>query len=246
MNHRPPSQLLRVLLAAAVLLPLMLVGAPLATRFGFIDYQIGLLLTAIAVLLAALVLLLTLLLMCWRRFRVEMPRLLAIAALAAVPVAVGASILIPSANLPHIHDISTDVNDPPEFMAAKAVRGESSNPLQRDAAIDAAQRTAYPQLAAIRTDAAPREAFNRAFATAKTLGWDVYFSSADRGVMEASETTFWFGFVDDIVIRVVPDGTGSRIDLRSVSRVGEGDLGANAKRIERFTKSYAISAPDSD
>jgi uncharacterized protein (DUF1499 family) len=208
--------------------------------------SVGLLLTAIAVLLSALVLLVTLLLMCWRRFRLEMRRLLAIIALAAVPVAVGASILLPSVNLPHIHDISTDVNDPPEFMAAKALRGESSNPLKRDAAIDAAQRAAYPQLAALRTDAAPREAFNRAFATAKTLGWNVYFSSADRGVMEASETTFWFGFVDDIAIRVQPDGNGSRIDLRSVSRVGEGDLGANAKRIERFRRRYAMSAPNSD
>ncbi|HQX74726.1 MAG TPA: DUF1499 domain-containing protein, partial [Thermoflexales bacterium] len=70
---------------------------------------------------------------------------------------------------------------------------------------------------------------------ARSLGWQIHHTDAARGMLEASETTFWFGFTDDIVIRVRPHHEGSRIDLRSVSRVGRGDLGANARRILRFS-----------
>ena len=234
-SHSRTSSWLRGL---AFLSALLLVAAPLATRFGLLHFSVGLPLTAAAVLLAGMLLLVTLLLMLFPRFRLEMRRLLGIIAIVAIPVAVGARVLINGIDLPHIHDISTDIADPPQFTAAPAMRGDDSNPLERDAKLDAAQRAAYANLDAIRTDAAPPDVFDQALATAEALKWKVYFSSRERGMIEASETTFWFGFVDDVAIRVRSDGSGTRIDLRSVSRVGVGDLGANAKRIERFRQAF--------
>ncbi len=68
--------------------------------------------------------------------------------------------------------------------------------------------------------------------------WEIYAEVPTEGRIEAVDTTFWFGFKDDIVIRVQPENAGSRIDLRSVSRVGKGDLGANAKRISMFVEAF--------
>ncbi|MBP6053313.1 MAG: DUF1499 domain-containing protein, partial [Pseudomonadales bacterium] len=106
---------------------------------------------------------------------------------------------------------------------------------------DAAQRAGYPELRTIESVLAPAAAFAKALATARSLGWEIHATDAQRGLLEASETTFWFGFIDDIAIRVRPYNDGSRIDLRSVSRVGRGDLGANAKRIRRFSAAFAAS-----
>jgi uncharacterized protein (DUF1499 family) len=76
--------------------------------------------------------------------------------------------------------------------------------------------------------------FPRALAAAHEMGWQVVASEPGEGRIEASATTFWFGFVDDVVVRITPSGSGSRIDVRSVSRVGRSDVGANAKRISTY------------
>ena len=74
----------------------------------------------------------------------------------------------------------------------------------------------------------------RAAAIARDLGWEVVNEDPSQGIVEATDTTFWFGFKDDVAVRVRADGQGSRVDVRSVSRVGQGDLGANAQRIGEF------------
>jgi uncharacterized protein (DUF1499 family) len=68
------------------------------------------------------------------------------------------------------------------------------------------------------------------------MGWEIVAADAAAGRIEATDTTFWFGFKDDVVIRVEADGAGSRIDVRSVSRVGVGDVGANARRIRAYLR----------
>jgi len=83
---------------------------------------------------------------------------------------------------------------------------------------------------------APADAFKRALQAARDMGWEVVAADAAAGRIEATDTTFWFGFKDDVVIRVEADGTGSRVDVRSVSRVGVGDVGANAKRIRAYLR----------
>lgn len=143
-------------------------------------------------------------------------------------------------SVPPIHDISTDLGDPPAFDAVLALRGPGSNPLDYDVADAAMQATGYPGLAGLRTSLAPADALTRAAAVAEAMGWEVVgagsaeAAAAGEGLVEATATTFWFGFKDDVAIRVRAEAGGSRVDVRSVSRVGRSDLGANAARIREF------------
>src|SRR5260221_12885439 len=99
------------------------------------------------------------------------------------------------------------------------------------------QRAAYPDLAPILLPAAPGEACARAAAAAEAMGWEVVGRDAAAGTVEAVDTTKWFGFKDDIAIRITPTPEGgSRIDIRSKSRVGRSDLGTNAQRIRAYAE----------
>jgi len=120
-----------------------------------------------------------------------------------------------------------------------AQRGEHSNPLEIDPQAISAQREAYPDVQTIRTSLEIEAAFDRALAVAGELGWDVYHQDRNAGIIEAVETTAIMAFKDDIVIRVRSNAEGTLVDLRSVSRVGIGDIGANAKRIRAFQQAFA-------
>lgn len=98
-----------------------------------------------------------------------------------------------------------------------------------------AQRDAYPDIQPITLAEPPQKAFERALAAAQAMGWEIVARDPAAGRIEAVDTTFWFGFKDDVVVRVAaaPAG-GSRIDVRSKSRVGRGDAGTNARRIRGF------------
>ena len=85
--------------------------------------------------------------------------------------------------------------------------------------------------------AAPKEAFTRALAVAQDRGWEIVSADESTGRIEATDTTQWFGFKDDVVVRLTAWGTGTRVDVRSVSRVGRGDVGTNARRIEEYLDS---------
>ena len=85
----------------------------------------------------------------------------------------------------------------------------------------------------------PREAVQRVIDAARALGWEVAAIDATTGRVEATATTRWFGFKDDVVVRVRPEGTGSRVDVRSASRVGSSDVGANAARVREFLAKLA-------
>jgi len=222
-------------LALLAALPL----APVATRFGLLRWQLGLPLTALAVLGSA-ILLCALIVMFFRSsLRGFRPLIAAIAGVALAPVMAGALVVLPASELPVIHDISTDMADPPQFKTAAARRGPDANPLERNPDIDAQQAAGYPDLAGIDSPLAAAEAFERARKIAGELRWEIHAEDATTGTLEASQTTFWFGFVDDVSIRIRPAASGSRVDLRSVSRVGKGDLGANAARIERFVQAFS-------
>ena len=138
--------------------------------------------------------------------------LAASALLAALPVFAGIAMIGPGVGLPAIHDVSTDIADPPQFQALVAVRGPDANALARSPEVDAAQRNAWPGLGPLDSPLPPAEAFARAAATAHALGWRIHAQDAAAGQIEASATTFWFGFVDDVVIRVRPHASrrGSR------------------------------------
>jgi uncharacterized protein (DUF1499 family) len=137
--------------------------------------------------------------------------------------------------LPWIHDISTDTADPPAFVAVLPLRAGAPNPAAYGGPeVAAAQAGAYPAIKPLYLGAAPDAAFQRALAAARDMGWTIVAADATAGRIEATATTSWWGFKDDVVVRVRPDGGGSRIDVRSVSRVGKSDLGVNARRIREY------------
>ena len=136
---------------------------------------------------------------------------------------------------PLIHDITTDTTDPPRFSVLAALRAKTPNGTEYGGpAVAAAQAAAYPDIKPVLLAVRPATAFERAFAAARGMGWTIAAADPAAGIIEATDTTRWLRFKDDIVIRVRPSDSGSRIDARSVSRVGRGDFGANAKRIRQF------------
>ena len=139
--------------------------------------------------------------------------------------------------VPAIHDVTTDPSDPPQFVASAGApenRGRDLTYPHGKGDVTALQRAAYPDLEPIRLDVPPDEALHRAQRAAEELGWTVVEVDESDGRLEANATSRIFRFVDDIVVRVRQDAGGSIVDLRSTSRVGESDLGANAARIQAF------------
>jgi uncharacterized protein (DUF1499 family) len=242
-----------------------LLAASLGTRFGWWDFRGGFAILrwgayfALGGMLAAL---LGLALKAAAKAPGGAKRGVAALLLGAVPVAVlagNAPILafigMGTSPYPPVHDITTDTLNPPAFVAVVPLRqasgamnppgyecppppadGSRPRPCGSGATAAAAQANAYPDIQPIMLDAAPPQAFDRALAAARAQGWEIVASVPEEGRIEATATTFWFGFKDDVVIRVAAaEGGGSRLDIRSKSRVGLGDVGANAKRIRAWT-----------
>ncbi|UPT62741.1 MAG: DUF1499 domain-containing protein [Hyphomonadaceae bacterium JAD_PAG50586_4] len=241
-------------------LPIYFVAAALATRFGLIDWRLGFgtltigygpLLLMAAAGLALVALLLALLVK---------PRTgLGKAALALViPVlALGYAGYVRSeaASIPPIHDIVSDADAPLVFservMALRAAV-PGANAVEADPRVPdddrfgpaagqsarALQRSAYPDIQPILIAQSPTEAFETALATARAEGWSIGAIDPENGRIEASVRSLWFGFVDDVVVQVSPTEGGSRIDVRSTSRVGVSDLGANARRVRAFQNAF--------
>lgn len=136
---------------------------------------------------------------------------------------------------PELNDITTDTNSPPPLVVTLQLRRGASNPATYPGANAAVlQRAAYPDIVPVVLSVPPAEAFKKVDAVATEMGWDVVARAPADGRIEAIATSIWFGFRDDIVIRIRPDGASSKIDIRSKSRDGESDLGVNAKRIREF------------
>ena len=161
-------------------------------------------------------------------------------ALAAAGIIVGLAVVsIPSAVIvsardkPAIHDITTDPDSPPLFVAILPLRTGAANPPEYlGGDVIAQQRRAYPDIQPLVLQINAEQAFNRALTAVRDLGWNLVANDREAGRIEAVDTTFWFGFKDDVVIRVREISPGStRIDVRSKSRSGVGDLGTNARRI---------------
>lgn len=138
-------------------------------------------------------------------------------------------------SVPYIHDITTDTDDPPQFVAAAALRKEGDHPLTYDGPETAIQqKEAYPDLAPLVTAAPKDKVFEAAKATLLAMGMHLSDADSATGRIEATQKSFWYGFTDDVVVRVVATAEGTRVDVRSKSRVGRSDLGQNAKRIRAF------------
>lgn len=140
-------------------------------------------------------------------------------------------------SVPPIHDITTDTEQPPQFVAVLPLRADAPNSAEYEGAEIARQQVeAYPDITTHRLPVSPDVAFTRALDAAEEMGWEIVAADPGARRIEATDTTFWFGFKDDVVIRVAADGSGSKVDVRSVSRVGGSDVGANAKRIREYLR----------
>jgi uncharacterized protein (DUF1499 family) len=162
------------------------------------------------------------------------------AAVAALVIVV-ATFVLPAtwlrqaSRVPPIHDITTDLDRPPAFVAVVPLRAGAANPIDyAGTEIAEKQRQGYPDIAPATLAVPPNQAFDQALAAARSMGWELVASDPASGRIEATDTTFWFGFKDDIVIRVAPAPGGSRVDIRSLSRVGVSDVGTNAARIRKY------------
>lgn len=138
-------------------------------------------------------------------------------------------------NVPRIHDITTDTDNPPAFVAILPLRADAPNSaVYEGPEIAAQQRAGYPDIRPVVLDLPPERAFQRALDSARGMGWEIVAAEPAEGRIEATDQTFWFGFKDDVVIRLTPAGERTILDVRSVSRVGGSDVGTNAKRIREY------------
>jgi uncharacterized protein (DUF1499 family) len=231
------AALLGFWLAVASLAALTL--APAGWRLGLWHYIVSFELIRVSAyggLLAGLVSLASL--CCWAR----LPRLCRL--LAAIGLLLGSVLAyVPwhyahiAARLPLIHDITTDTANPPVFWSVLPARAEEhAVPVEYGGPEVARQQLeAYPDIKPVLSDLPPSDAFERALATAQAMpGWIDIVSDKHARRIEASQRSFWMGFTDDVVIRVAPHGDGSRIDVRSLSRQGQGDFGVNAARVRAY------------
>jgi uncharacterized protein (DUF1499 family) len=144
-----------------------------------------------------------------------------------------------AARLPLIHDITTDTANPPVFWSVLPARAaERAVPVEYGGpGVARQQLEAYPDIQPVLSDLPPSQVFELALATAQAMpGWTDIASDKHARRIEASQSSFWMGFTDDVVIRVAPHGDGSRVDMRSLSRQGQGDFGVNAARIRAYLK----------
>ena len=143
--------------------------------------------------------------------------------------------IIHARHVPRIHDITTDTDMPPAFVALAAARAAAPNGLDYGGAeVASAQKKGYPDLVTVFSKLSPDALFARAQQAVRDFGWKVADMNDSQLRIEATETTLLYGFKDDIVIQIRSDAGGSRLDVRSASRVGHSDLGVNAARIRKF------------
>jgi uncharacterized protein (DUF1499 family) len=236
MKHRLVTACRLLVLAAALSAVVLLLVSGLGNRFGWWPYRtgfdvlrwasyVGLAAAATAIIALAI-----------PRLRTGWAQVL-IGAL-AVGVAVA---YVPwqwqqrAQSLPRIHDITTDTANPPQFVAVLPLRAGAPNTAAYGGKEIAEQQLkGYPDIRPLALGVPPGVAFGRARDAAESMGWEIVASDPATGRIEATATTLWFGFKDDIVVRVSPSDQGSRIDVRSVSRVGRSDIGTNAKRIREY------------
>ncbi len=139
--------------------------------------------------------------------------------------------------VPVIHDISTDTENPPSFVAIPSIRQNAQNSLEYGGPeIARMQHAFYPDIGPLMLALPTDKAFEGALAAARLMRWQIVFADTTQGRIEAVATTRWFHFKDDVVIRISEHDGQSRIDVRSISRVGKSDLGTNARRVRAYLK----------
>jgi uncharacterized protein (DUF1499 family) len=238
-TRRPEPRAPAASLLLALTAFLLLIVAVIGWRAGLWDYPVSLIVLLPLAILASLAAVIAGLLAVLRLRRLAPGR----RAMALIGLLLGAVLLaLPAAKIaagagkPRINDISTDTDDPPAFRAVLAARAAENAATAEygGAALAAVQKAAYPDIVPLRLARSPVVAFAAALAAAQASGFDIVATEPASGRIEATQKSFWFGFSDDVVIRIRADGAGSLVDVRSESRQGVGDSGVNAARIRVY------------
>lgn len=219
------------------------VMAVLLIRFGRIDYQPGFIAlgAGLAIALVAVGMSFIAFVRIWQEGRRGLGSAIKGLIIAALVLAYPAVMAVRAVTLPQINDISTDTEDPPVFSRSRAALEARSGRVPPDVPPETRelQREAYVQIAPLTLDIGPEEAFALVRKAADNLGWRVIEAvppggRVGTGRLEAVDRTLLLKIPDDITVRIRPRADGTRIDIRSASRYGNHDLGANAKRIRAF------------
>lgn len=216
-----------------------------AARLDIMHFSNSFLIFIIAALLGFVVLVLSVLKLPQKR-EGEASSLIVAIVLTLLPLMVLGNSIVKAKSVPFIHDITTDTVNPPQFVAAQSERDEGDHPVEYAGdEVAQLQLAGYPDLKTLELSEPVDQVFPKALAIVEDLGWNVLASNDKQApyTIEAVATSLLFGFEDDIVIRLTPFTTPeqnvdmpakTRVDVRSMSRVGKSDLGANAARIQDF------------
>lgn len=171
-------------------------------------------------------------------------RLAALALVGTISIALAYFVPIsfrPPEGTPPIHDITTNLENPPVYVAILERRADAANSTEYGSGEDmtpeklrALQQSAYPDIVPQRFNSSVEEVFSKALSAAESLGWEIVDTDLSEGRIEATDTTFWFRFKDDVVIYITQEGSEAVVNARSLSRVGISDVGKNAERLRSF------------
>lgn len=236
--HKPLSRLALGVLAFAILVTVIGVMAGFGSRWGLWNFRTGFSMLRWAAYGGILTIALGAVAL--YRARPNGPR----RGLAAAAAALLLGLLVvgvpwlnqrAAAGAPPIHDITTDTENPPPFVAVAPLRADAPNPVEYGGEETAVQqRRAFPEIRPVILDLPADRAFQRALDAAAAQGWEIVDANPADGRIEATDRTFWFGFYDDVVIRLTPLDGRTVLDVRSKSRIGRGDMGTNARRVREY------------
>ncbi|WP_010200705.1 DUF1499 domain-containing protein [Psychrobacter sp. PAMC 21119] len=227
---------MKVLVSLVSLIAFLLVALPGPLyKYGVVDLGTAFTGFKFGVFAGIAALILLVLQMIFKRKTVTLGSTVIALLLSAIAVAMPLSMMNKGKSVPPIHDISTDLINPPKFEAIAPLRADAPNPVEYAGAEAAKkQRDAYPDLKTLSYTQSQSELVKATEQAVNNLGWDLVNSDVDKGIVEATDSTMWFGFKDDVVVRVTDNDSERLLDIRSKSRVGGSDLGKNAERIHDF------------
>lgn len=238
-NDQPISRPARFAVYAAVAAIFLALISGLGNRIGLWEFTVAIPVFGLAVLSAGVAILLAAIGI-FRSLRSDRSSLGHSKAATALVLAIGllgflAFQVKDATSYPPIHDITTDTNEPPQFVALLPARQAAPNGADYNTANRDKQLEAYPEILPFIVNGQDvASVMTAAEEAALELGWEIVEASTEEGRLEATDTTFWFGYKDDVVVRVREISQAVHVDIRSMSRVGVGDIGANAKRIMAF------------
>ena len=236
----------KLMVMMSIISIVILCAGPLGYKSGVLPLQPALLLLIVSLGIAVVTLISSLVLFVLTKdkgFSQNRKFLFMALLIGLVPSVLVGTQLRKATSVPEIHDITTDTFNPPIFNDIAELRKEAPNGLVYEyqgssKKLAELQRAAYPDLKPLVSPLPVEQVIERSTDILKGQGLDIIDVDHVKGVVEATATSFWYGFKDDVVVRIQATDQGSRIDLRSVSRVGRSDIGANAARIRTFIKKF--------